>query len=240
LPDPPSGNDYASEAKTGTSPAEHEFDHATAAGKERLFVGLETVLAQRAAIPQPRPTAWVWMRHPPAACRAATRTVRCARPSRPVGAHELVARPHPSPLGWAKELRAVGPKGRDGLVAIHTLYSLNEHGTLQICALHRSPLRCASIFMVHASASSWVLKRFWPKGPPSLSPGQRPGSGGGILRRPVGPRHEPPDAPARRAPLGRMNWWLDLTPARWAGLRNCGPLARRDVTALWPSTPCTA
>ena len=52
------------------------------------------------------------MRHRPAACGAATQIVGWLRPSRPVGAHGIVVRAHPSPLGWAEESRAVGPNGQ--------------------------------------------------------------------------------------------------------------------------------
>ena len=75
-----------------------------------------------------------------------------------------------------------------------------------------------------------------PKGPPSLSPGQRPGYAGRIRLRPVGPRYEWRNAPAYRAPLGRTNLLMAGDPARWAGLRNHGPLARTHavvrITAL--------
>ncbi len=33
-----------------------------------------------------------------------------------------------------------------------------------------------------------------------------------------------------RAPLGRTDFLMDLNPARWAGLRNHGPLARDEAT----------
>ena len=64
------------------------------------------------------------------------------------------------------------------------------------------------------------------KGASSLSPGQRPGCSRRNRPRPVGPRFERCHAPAHRAPLGRMNLLVALNPARWAGLRNHGPLAR--------------
>ena len=53
--------------------------------------------------------------------------------------------------------------------------------------------------------------------------------------RPEGPRYGRRNA-SYRAPLGRTNLLMGLNPARWAGLRNHGPLARTDavvrITAL--------
>ena len=39
-----------------------------------------------------------------------------------------------------------------------------------------------------------------------------------------------------RAPLGRTDLLMDLNPARWAGLRNHGPLAR-NVTGMSSPIP---
>ena len=69
-----------------------------------------------------------------------------------------------------------------------------------------------------------------PEGAPSLSPGQRPGYAGRIIRRPVGPRSAGRNAPADRTPLGRTDLLMTLHPARRAGLRNHGPLARNAAT----------
>jgi len=67
-----------------------------------------------------------------------------------------------------------------------------------------------------------------PNGPSSLSPGRRPGSTRRIDLRPEGPRYERRVAPVYRTPLGRPNW-MHPNPARWAGLRNHGPLARNTT-----------
>ncbi len=64
------------------------------------------------------------------------------------------------------------------------------------------------------------------KGASSLSPGQRPGDPYQNGHRPVGPRYKRRNAPVHRAPLGRTNVLMVQDPARWAGLRNHGPLAR--------------
>jgi hypothetical protein len=71
----------------------------------------------------------------------------------------------------------------------------------------------------------------WPKGPTSLSPGQRPGTGTPIIRRPVGPRYgfawfrvQP-----YRAPLAR-GIPVDMDPGRCPGLRDWAPLARKRST----------
>jgi hypothetical protein len=57
--------------------------------------------------------------------------------------------------------------------------------------------------------------------------------------RPVGPRYARRNAPAYRAPLGRMNCSVIRDPARWAGLRNRGPLARTHRTHPAHRTPQT-
>ena len=63
-------------------------------------------------------------------------------------------------------------------------------------------------------------------GAPSLSPGHRPGSAGRNARRPAGPRSKRRSHRDYRTPLGRMGCVVALDPARRAGLRNRGPLAR--------------
>ena len=63
-------------------------------------------------------------------------------------------------------------------------------------------------------------------GASSLSPGHRPGSGCRNAQRPVGPRYVWRDVPPNRAPVGRMGCVVARNPARRAGLRNHGPLAR--------------
>ena len=64
-----------------------------------------------------------------------------------------------------------------------------------------------------------------PNGPQSLSPGERPGYAQQNGPRPVGPPYERRN-PRYRAPSGRLNSWMTRHPARWAGLRHHGPLAR--------------
>ena len=59
---------------------------------------------------------------------------------------------------------------------------------------------------------------FRPVGPPFLSPGQRPGYAlSANVWRPEGPRY---------AALSGLAYWSTVYPARWAGLRERGPLGR--------------
>ena len=154
--------------------------------------------------------------------------------------------PHPSPLGWAEESRAVGPNRNGHVVAMPARIRPTsdggggaEDGAARVAggagrALRHPPApRLPRGIMTTPCPSA--------NGASSLSPGQRPGSACRNAQRPVGPRYGRRNAPAYSAPLGRVNRLMARDPARWAGLRNHGPFARNTIgtsCANNPTPPC--